>query len=60
MFLKKLKRIAALEVITEAFLFHKQPSYIEGLATMAWELGLITNKELAEIITDANKERGGE
>ena len=59
MFLKKQKRIAALEIITESILFQKEPAYIEGLATMAWELGLITNKELDEFITEANKERGG-
>jgi hypothetical protein len=55
MFLKNRKRIAALEVITEAILFRKQPSFIEGLATMAWELGLITNKELSKFITEANE-----
>ena len=50
MFLKKQKRIVALEVIAEAITFGKSKEFVEGLATMAWELGLVGDKELAEVI----------
>ena len=57
LFKRKFNKGTALEVITEGMLFQCDSmhgaSYVDGLCTMARELGLLTQHEYAELKTEA-------
>ena len=49
------KRIVAHEKIAEAASLGASKEYIKGLLDMAWDLGLITKKEFAQISAEQNR-----
>ena len=49
------KRIIAQEKIAEAASLGASKEYIKGLLDMAWELGLLSKKELEQITKEQNR-----